>query len=366
MKKTLTYFTALIVMFVTFSTMAYAQGEGENDRGGSKLTIVSGFKGGSNYQMAMDMQKMTRKLYGTTKMETKTYQVPVLGPKGDTLREKSEEPGVPGPVKMEEKTEQISTGDTVDFLNVLTSEGSYYNFLKITKSDVDISFMQYDVLLYEAMQDIKRQYKKAESIRVLLPLGTEQIHIITLKPDGKKGITTFADLKGKKVGIGSSLMGTNVTAKYIKEVTGSKWEDVEIPFDKAIKALFNETIDAFFYVGAKPVIDLASISVTMRDKITIVSIPQNEKLDRAYQRVTITTEDYKWLSENVETYAVKSLLVTSLAGQTPEIEADIVKLLEAIKANKDNPGYHSNWKNVTFTKDETIDWEYYPAALKVY
>jgi TRAP-type uncharacterized transport system substrate-binding protein len=216
------------------------------------------------------------------------------------------------------------------------------------------------------MQDLKRRFKKAETIRVLLPMGTEQIHIVVLKSDDKKSIKKFSDLKKKRVGIGSSLMGTNITAKYIKEVTGSKWEDVEIPFDKSFKALFNGSIDAFFYVGAKPVKDLANLSVAMRDKITLISIPQNEQLDKAYEKATITPEDYKWLDGNIDTYAVRSLLVTSIAGQTPEKETQIKQVLEIIKANKDNSGNHSNWKSVKFAKDDKIDWEYYPAALQVY
>jgi TRAP-type uncharacterized transport system substrate-binding protein len=161
-------------------------------------------------------------------------------------------------------------------------------------------------------------------------------------------------------------MGTNITAKYIKEVTGSNWEDVEIPFDKSFKALFNGSIDAFFFVGAVPVSDFTNISVSMRDKISLISLPQNEKLDRAYEKVTITPETYKWLAGNVETYAVKSVLVTSLSGQTPEKEAQIQKLLEIVKANKDNAKNHSNWKVIKFAKDDKVDWEYYPAALELY
>jgi TRAP transporter TAXI family solute receptor len=230
------------------------------------------------------------------------------------------------------------------------------------------------------MLDLKRTYKKSENIRILLPMGTEQIHIVTLKPEGKKGITSFADLKKKRVGIGSALMGTNITAKYIKEVTGSKWEDVEIPFDKSFKALFNGSIDAFFYVGAKPVKDLENISKAMRDKITLISIPADKdgKLELAYSKVTITPDDYKWLAGPVETFAVKSLLVTSLAGQTPEKEEAIKQMLELLKTNlpmmqskidasaNGKSSYHKNWKDIKFEEDTDIDWDYYPAALKVY
>jgi len=364
MKSKFTIISGFMMVFLLLGTIVMAQDTENEEIKGPKLKIISGFEGGSNYQMAMDIQRMTRKSLGEAIYDITTDYVPKTGPNGDTLREEN----LDGEMEIvtEEKITKTPTGDTIDFIKVLESEGSYYNFLKINKSGADIAFLQYDVLLYESMQDLKRRFKKAETIRVLLPMGTEQIHIVVLKSDDKKSIKKFSDLKKKRVAIGSSLMGTNITAKYIKEVTGSKWENVEIPFDKSFKALFNGSIDAFFYVGAKPVKDLANLSVAMRDKITLISIPQNEKLDKAYEKATITPEDYKWLDGNIDTYAVRSLLVTSIAGQTPEKEAQIKQVLEIIKANKGNSSNHSNWKLVNFAKDDKIDWEYYPAALQLY
>jgi TRAP transporter TAXI family solute receptor len=364
MKSKFTIFLAVILISILFGNITMAQNASDVEV--PKLTIVTGFVGGSNYQMAMDMQRMTRKELGIPKYKIVTESKAVLNAKGDTVREEPIEDGGIGAPKFETIEHTVATGDTINFLKVLDSEGSYYNFIKINKSGTELAFIQYDVLLFEAMQDLKRSYKKTDGIRVLLPMGSEQIHIITLKSDDKKGITKFADLKGKKVGIGSSLMGTNITSKYIKEVTGMKWEDVEIPFDKSFKALFNGSIDAFFYVGAKPVKDLANATPSMKNKLTLISIPQNETLDKAYQKVTITTEDYKWLSENIETYAVRSLLVTSLNGHNAEIEANIQKLLQIVKDKKGSDQNHPNWKMIEFKKDDSIDWEYYPAALKLY
>lgn len=360
MKRLLSIITTLVFLLMIGATGLTAQ-EANNDGIAQKpLIIVSGFKGGSNYQMAMDIQKMTRKELGTPLYEIKTETINVLDENGEPKLDEF------GENITEEKTTKVATGDTIDYVKVQDSEGSYFNFLKVNKSGADIAFIQYDVLLYESMKDLTRTYKKADNIQILLPMGTEQIHIITLKADGKNGIKSFDDLKKKKVGIGSSLMGTNITAKYIKEVTGMKWQDVEIPFDKSFKALFSGAIDAFFFVGAKPIKELADLSVTMRDKISLISIPANEQLDKAYEKINITPEDYKWLETPVETYAVKSVLVTSLLGQTPEKEEAIFKMLETIKAHKDDSGNHENWKIIKFAKNDKIDWEYYPAALKLY
>lgn len=311
-----------------------------------KLTIVSGFEGGSNYEMAMDMQRMSRATLGTAKMVMGEPKI-VVSATGDTSFVET----------------KVSTGDTTDFLRVRDSEGSYYNFLKIVKTNTDLAFLQYDVLLYESMKDLTRTYKKTEGIRIILPMGMEQIHIIALKQDGKEAIKTYDDLKGKNVAIGSSLQGTNVTAKYIKEVTKMKWNDVELPYDKALKALLTGRIDAFFYVGAAPVSNFTGMSKSMRDKITLIPLnPSKGKadLDEAYTAATITSTSYpKWIEADIPTYSVRSMLVTDIDSQTEETEANIVKLIQAVYDNKDNPKNHGNWKSINFTQDKTIDWDYY-------
>ena len=338
----------LIALFSIMSSSVFGQ-----EFIAPKLTMVSGFEGGSNYQMAMDMQRMSRATLGTATMQAgnmvpdmKAGKV-VIDEFGDT-------------VMVEEK---ISSGDTTDFVRVRDSEGSYYNFLKIVKSNTDLAFLQYDVLLYESMKDLTRTYKKTEDIRIILPMGVEQIHIVALNKEGKEAIKNFEDLKGKNVSIGSSLQGTNVTAKYIKEVTKMKWNDVELPYDKALKALLSGRIDAFFYVGAAPVSNFTRMSKAMRDKLVLIPLnPSKGKadLEEAYTAATITSASYpKWIKADVATYSVRSMLVTDIDNQSKETEENIVKLMQTVLDNKDNSKNHGNWKIIDFKKDDSIDWDYY-------
>jgi TRAP transporter TAXI family solute receptor len=344
-------------LFMLFTTTAHAQAD--MDEAPHVLKIYSGFKGGSYYQMAKDMQAMTRKMYGKPQYDISELEVPKINPAtGDTVRDEY------GEVIYDTQITKVPTGDTTEFIEVRESDGSYYNFLKINKIDVDVTFLQYDVLIYESEKDLGRKFKKTEDIRILLPMGSEEIHIITLK-EGK--VNDFASLKKKRVAIGSSLQGTHITATYIKEVTGVKWIDVDLPYDKAFRALFSGDIDAFFFVGKAPISDLKTLPKSMKDKLKMISIPANDKLKEAYgEQVEITNSTYSWVTEPIKTYAVKSLLVTSLAGQTPEQVDAITKLLQAIKALKDKEGYHESWKTVNFQKDPIVEWDYFDAALKLY
>ncbi len=358
MKKHITLLVLSFAMVLSSISIAKAQENTPNSEDGSKLTIISGFKGGSYYTMAMDMQKMTRQKYGTPIYKTEVSIKYKLGAKGDTLMDEN---GMP---ITEEIVKKTPTGDTLNYVTVKDSDGAYYNFLKINKVDADITFLQYDVLLYESMKDLKRTIKKTDNIRVLLPLGSEQIHLITLK---KNNIKDFKQLKGKRVGIGSSLQGTNTTATFIKEKTGGKWEDVEIAYDKAFKALFDGNIEAFFFVGNAPIKDLADISKAMKDQLQLIALPATEELKNAYgEQVEINNSMYPWVDQPVKTYAVKSLLVTSLEGQTPEKEEAIKNLLLEVKQNKDKAGYHKSWQKIEFKKDPEIEWEYHKVTTEVY
>lgn len=340
--KKFTHLCFSIIAMISLMTSAVIAQDTEipvTNPNGPKLTILSGVKGGSYYTMGKDMQKMTKAVYGEPVITTTTDANGVVT--------------------------KTPTGDTINFLDNKESDGSYYNFIKINKLDVDLTFLQYDVLLYEDLQDLNRKFKKTANIRILLPMGVEQVHLITLK-DSK--IKEFGDLKGMRVAIGSPLQGTYITAKFIKEKVGGRWEEVELGYDKAFRALFQGDIDAFFFVGAAPVTNLGDLPISMKNKIKLISLPDNPGLVEAYgPQTSLTKAEYKWLEQDIKTYGVKSVLVTSVitedAKKEAEKEAYLVKLLTEIKKNKDLPGYHPNWKKVQFKKDETIEWEYLPAIL---
>lgn len=317
----------------------------------SQVQILTGFEGGSYYEMAKDLQE----IIGETYIDVPYIdEVPVLGLSGDTIQ------GMSGDSMREV---QKIRKDSVDFVSIMTSDGSYYNFLKLNKDNVDVTFLQYDVILYEELKDLKRKFQKTEDIRILLSLGVEEIHLIT-KRDNEK-IKSLKDLKKKDVAIGSTMQGTNITAKFIKEKTKIDWYDVEIPFDKAFRALMNDDIDAFFFVGAAPVSSLNKLSPTLKDQIKLIPIV-HDALKEIYEVATINPETYTWVEKPVQTYGVRSVLACSISGE----DSDKVQLLtDFLKAIKDNikelqADGHPIWKVVNF-EDNGIEWEFHDVAKKM-
>jgi TRAP transporter TAXI family solute receptor len=314
----------------------------------AQVTILTGFQGATYFEMAKDLEKIAPPLINTASTP-------------EVIQ-------VPDPESLEGGTKDSSiirtTADTTNFLKVLTSDGAYYNFIKLERADVDVAFLQYDVLLYEEMKDLTRKFKKTENIRILLSMGSEQIHLITRRDN--KNINKLSDLKGKQVGIGSSMQGTNITAKFIREKTKINWKEVEIPYDRAFRALLVGDIDAFFFVGAAPVSSLNRLSPNLKDQIKLLPV-EHESLKSIYEETTMAAGTYTWLTENIKTYNIKTVLVCSVLNETPEKADMIDKFLQLVKNNlgtlQDPKKAHPNWKNVNFGQDG-IEWEFHPMAKK--
>lgn len=238
-------------------------------------------------------------------------------------------------------------------ITVLNSEGSVdnYNQLIAKDNDIYVAFMQYDVLLANELQnpDLRK------NLRVLLPLFLdEEIHIIT-KNDSK--ISNLKDLRGMKVAVGVRGQGTFVTAQTIKQRTNTAWIDVEMNSNDAYQALLKGDIDAYFYVGGKP---LASLFELGNDApIKLVNI-KSSALDDIYMAKKIKKNTYPWQTENVSTYAVSTMLMVNIFN----ISKDTQRKLNQLLTDTENglKGFqktgHPKWKDV-YTKNQAMDWPYY-------
>lgn len=277
---------------------------------GPNIKIYSGVEGGSYYQFAEDIRKIT---------------------------------------SPEDSVTVVHSNGSVDNLNQL-----------ITRRNIFVTFLQYDVLLQQRLRDMREYTNYTDNIKILLPMGLEEIHLVT-RADEK--IRSIKHLKHKRVAIGTVYQGTYVTARLIKGITRVNWEDVPIPFSEVYVALMNNQIDAFFFVGSAPVAKLFYLNA--HNKIKMVPI-KHSKLDKVYTPTVIKAGTYPWLKTDIETYAVRSVMATNIKGETPEQRKSIQKLLVTIKNKKDAlmKYGHRKWKEVDFNFDH-LDWDTYDGTLEV-
>lgn len=238
-------------------------------------------------------------------------------------------------------------------IRLKNSMGSVDNCRQLITPDNDIfvSFLQYDVLLVNELQNPNLR----DELRVLLPLFlNEEVHLITMKDSE---INSLKDLRGKRVAVGARDQGTYVTAQTIKQRTHTAWRDVEMHSSEAYKALLNGQIDAFFYVGGAPVSSIYSFGNSA--PIKLVNI-ESASLEDIYTPVKIKKGTYAWQDESVTTYAVTTLLVVNTKNMTNDIQHKLnMLLLDIEKAMKTfQKTGHPKWQDV-YTKNQLIDWPYY-------
>ncbi len=247
----------------------------------------------------------------------------------------------------------------------MISEGSVNNYnLLVNNPEIDIVFLQYDVLQAAKMHDFKAKEHVSENVLILLPLAVEEIHLLTRT---NSSIYSLKDLKDKKVGVGiPSKEGTNVTAGLIKTVAGVSWTDVEVSFDSAFAKLINGDIDAMFFIGYAPVKKLEDLLPTFNQIIRLVPIKE-EKLSTFHVKTVIPAGTYPWLHYDLETYGVRSVLATNKEFESPKdadkyraLLTDIHENIESLK--KDG---HPKWKEVNF-KFKGINWEIHPVSKEVF
>jgi len=152
-------------------------------------------------------------------------------------------------------------------------------------------------------------------IRTLTPIYNNFNHLITT--DGS-GIATIADVKGKRVSVGSPGSGTEVTALRILEAAGIDPErDIRkerLGVAESADALKDRKIDAFFWSGGLPTAAVLDLATTPGIRMRLVPLDTTlanlqKKYGALYFRAVILKEIYPGTPANAVTVGVANLLV---------------------------------------------------------
>ncbi len=146
--------------------------------------------------------------------------------------------------------------------SAVSSRGSVDNVNAIISGLRDSGFAQSDVAFWAYTGTGTMEGKEpATDLRTIAALFEEHIHLVTLKD---RGISSVADLKGKRVSVDEPGSGTYVDAGLILEANGLSLSDIteeNLKGAAATEALRNGKIDAMFVVAGFPtgaLVELAS------------------------------------------------------------------------------------------------------------
>lgn len=152
-------------------------------------------------------------------------------------------------------------------------------------------------------------------LRTLTPIYNNFNHLVTIEGNG---IATLADLKGKRVSVGSPGSGTEVTALRILLAAGID-PDRDIRKERlgvaeSGDALKDRKIDAFFWSGGLPTAAVLDLATTPGFRVRIVPMDSalanlQKQYGALYFSAVILKEIYPGSPANAPTIGVANLLV---------------------------------------------------------
>ena len=236
--------------------------------------------------------------------------------------------------------------------------GSAYNFKVLTNpsSNDKFALIQSDYLNMMIAEDKFNNTNKTGSLKVVLELATEEIHIIAKK---SSGLIKLQDLNKKKLGIGNEEQGSSATAKLMKDRSKIGWYTYNISFEEMLKKISAGSIDAGLIVGSAPLNMLDIDPQVMVGGIALLELTDFNGWAKYYENDTIYKGDYKWLDKDVPTFGVRTLLIANESKMTNADKQAMASIKSGVFLNLDllKKQGHPKWKTVILPDDLPVTLE---------
>ncbi|MCU0563912.1 MAG: TAXI family TRAP transporter solute-binding subunit [Desulfobacterales bacterium] len=247
-----------------------------------------------------------------------------------------------------------------------TSGASGENVRLINKKEVELALVQSDTLdfAFNAKEAFKEPLKGMNAIAVLYP---EVVHVVVA---ADSPIKSFADLKGKKIGVGAPGSGTEANFRQLLDAYGMKKEDVNgqyLSFSESAEAFKDKHIDAFIVTGGVPTSAIMDVATQNAIRILPIAADVMGKMTQKYPflaGVKIPANSYKGQTAEVPTVAVNAVLISG-----SQLKDDMVyNLTKALFENQaELASAHAKGKelNIQYAV-KGVSIAFHPGAVKYY
>lgn len=192
-----------------------------------------------------------------------------------------------------------------------TGNASVANLNLLAKGEIEIGFAQNDTAFwaYNGQNMFKSPLKNLRAVAVLYP---EHIQIITAK-DAK--IESLADLKGRRVSVGTPGSGVEADVRAIFEVAKLQYGDMKIDhldFGATTNRFKDNQIDAGFVVAGFPTASIMDLTTTKEVRLLSLDeafITQLRKAHPYFVSSVIPAGTYRGIDKDTMTPAVEAMLV---------------------------------------------------------
>jgi TRAP transporter TAXI family solute receptor len=212
---------------------------------------------------------------------------------------------------------------------VESTGGSVFNINTIRAGELDMGVAQSD-WQYHAYHGSSK-FKDAGPFTDLRAVFSVHPEPFTVVARADSGITTFEDLKGKRVNIGNPGSGQRGTMEVLMEAVGWTTDDFslasELKSAEQSKALCDNKIDAMVFTVGHPSGSIKEATTSCDSVLVSVTGSAVTKLvsENAYYRMaTIPGGMYRGSDQDVQTFGVGATFVSS-TGTSPEVVYEVVK-----------------------------------------
>lgn len=201
-------------------------------------------------------------------------------------------------------------------LDVVVREttGSEANLGLLAGGLTDLAIVQSDTLQYAAVGEGSFEGRVLSGYSAVAGLYAEACQIVVTEASG---ITSIADMAGKRVSIGAENSGVTRNAEHILQANGLTLDKLRVSrmdFAQSANAMADGSLDAFFCTAGAP----TNVVTELAEKMDIRLISPDQRtieqltgLYNCYAMCTIPTGTYRGQTEDVTTLGVRAVLVAS-------------------------------------------------------
>ncbi len=246
---------------------------------------------------------------------------------------------------------------------------SVENVTLVSDGESEVAFVQNDVVYY-AVHGIET-YEGQDKVENIAGIATLYPEVVQIIATAESGITSVADLAGKRVAVGAPGSGTEVNARQILAEFDLTYDDLAkadyLSFNEATDNMKNKQIDASFITGAIPTSAVAELAQT--NDIVVINVEEDKIESLAakypfYTPVTVPAGSYKGQEEDVVSPAVMAMLIVP-KDMDEELVYNIVKnMYEKRQVIVDT---HQRGEDITLeTALDGMSIELHPGAKKYF
>ncbi|MEU4679813.1 TAXI family TRAP transporter solute-binding subunit [Micromonospora sp. NPDC023737] len=189
---------------------------------------------------------------------------------------------------------------------------SVQNIEQLVAGQYDVAFSLFDTAV-NAVQG-KESFTSAQPVQALARIYDNYTQVV-VRNDA--GISSVADMRGKRISTGSPKSGTEVIAHRLLQAAGlDPAKDIQaqrLDLTKTVEGMKDGSIDAFFWSGGLPTGGLTDLFTTAGDKVRFLDItpllPKMAELNLAYQAGTIGRDAYRTAADTPTIVVPNVLLV---------------------------------------------------------